>query len=100
MAGAPQEVLAAIAAYGTHVGLAFQIVDDILDVEGSLETLGKTAGKDERQQKITYPGLHGLAASKTRAATLTREAHAALGPLGEAAEPLHALADFILNRRA
>ena len=75
-------------------------MDDILDVEGSLETLGKTAGKDERQQKITYPGLHGLPASKARAAALTREAHAALGPLGPAAEPLRALADFILNRKA
>ena len=84
----------------TGIGLTFQIVDDILDVEGSLETLGKTAGKDQRQQKITYPGLHGLAASKARAAALTREAHAALAPLGPAAEPLRALADFILNRRA
>ena len=100
LAGASETALAALTAYGDRIGLAFQIVDDILDVEGSLETLGKTAGKDERQQKITYPGLHGLAASKARAATLTGEAHAALGPLGPAAEPLHALAAFILNRRA
>jgi geranylgeranyl diphosphate synthase type II len=100
LGGASETALAALTAYGDRIGLSFQIVDDILDVEGSLETLGKTAGKDERQQKITYPGLHGLAASKTRAAALTREAHAALTPLGPAAAPLHALADFILDRRA
>jgi geranylgeranyl diphosphate synthase type II len=100
LAGASEAALAALTAYGDRIGLSFQIVDDILDVQGSLETLGKTAGKDERQQKVTYPGLHGLTASKARAATLTREAHAALAPLGPAAAPLRALADFILNRRA
>jgi geranylgeranyl diphosphate synthase type II len=100
LAGAGDPALAAITAYGERIGLSFQIVDDILDVEGSLETLGKTPGKDERQKKITYPGLHGLAASKARAATLTREAHATLAPLGSAAGPLHALADFIVNRQA
>ena len=100
LAGAGDSTLAALTRYGERIGLAFQIVDDILDVEGSLETLGKTAGKDERQQKVTYPGLHGLPASKARAAALTWEAHAALARLGPAAEPLRALADFILNRRA
>jgi geranylgeranyl diphosphate synthase, type II len=100
LAGAPEAALTALTTYGERIGLAFQIVDDILDVEGSLETLGKTAGKDQRQQKMTYPSLHGLPASKARAAALTREAHAALAPLGPAAEPLRALAGFILNRRA
>jgi geranylgeranyl diphosphate synthase type II len=100
LAGASETALRALSAYGERIGLAFQIVDDILDVEGSLETLGKTAGKDQRQQKVTYPGVHGLAASKARAASLTDEAHAVLAPLGPAAEPLRALADFILNRRA
>ena len=75
-------------------------MDDVLDVEGSLETLGKTAGSDQRKQKITYPGLHGLDASKARAAGLTREAHAALAPIGPAGAPLRALADFIVSRRA
>jgi geranylgeranyl diphosphate synthase type II len=100
LAGASEAALAALTTYGDRIGLTFQIVDDILDVEGSLETLGKTAGSDQRKQKITYPGLHGLDASKARAALLTREAHAALVPLGPAAAPLRALADFILNRRA
>ena len=100
LAGASESQLAALTTYGDRIGLTFQIVDDILDVEGSLEILGKTAGSDQRKQKITYPGIHGLDASKARAAVLTREAHVALVPLGPAALPLRALADFILSRRA
>ena len=100
LAGASEPSLAALTAYGDRIGLAFQIVDDILDVEGSLETLGKTAGSYQRKQKITYPAVHGLPASKARAAVLVREAHAALAPLGAPAEPLRALADFILQRKA
>jgi geranylgeranyl diphosphate synthase type II len=100
LAGAGEEALAALGRYGERMGLAFQIVDDVLDVEGTLETLGKTAGSDLRKQKITYPGLHGLAASKARAAALTAEARGALAPLGPPAEPLHALAEFVLSRRA
>jgi len=100
LAGASEAQLAALTTYGDRMGLAFQVVDDILDVEGSLATLGKTAGSDERKGKITYPALHGLAASKARATALTREAHEALGGLGPAAVPLHALADFVLDRRA
>ena len=100
LAGASDAALAALTGYGERLGLTFQIVDDILDVEGSLETLGKTAGSDRRKRKVTYPDHHGLAASKARAAALTREAHAALGPLGAAGAPLAALADFVLNRKA
>ena len=100
LAGASDSVLGALTAYGERLGLVFQIVDDILDVEGSLETLGKTAGSDRRKKKVTYPEFHGLAASKARAAALTREAHAALAGLGRAAEPLAALADFVLHRQA
>jgi geranylgeranyl diphosphate synthase type II len=100
LAGAADPVLAALTEYGERLGLVFQIVDDVLDVEGSLETLGKTAGSDRRKEKITYPEVHGLAASKARAAALTREAHAALAGLGPAAEPLAALADFVLHRKA
>jgi geranylgeranyl diphosphate synthase type II len=100
VAAAPEPVLAALTAYGERLGLAFQIVDDILDVEGSLATLGKTAGSDRRKQKITYPDYHGLDASKARAADLVAEAHRALRPLGPPAAPLAALADFVLHRKA
>jgi geranylgeranyl diphosphate synthase type II len=69
MAGAPDDVLAAIGAYGTHIGLAFQIVDDILDVEGASAVLGKTAGKDAAAGKPTYPALYGIEESRRRAET-------------------------------
>ena len=72
------------AAYGEHVGLAFQIVDDILDVEESSEALGKTAGKDAQQQKITFPAVYGLAESKRMAEDELRKAHAALEIFGTA----------------
>ncbi len=100
LAGATPGVLAAITTGGDRLGLAFQIVDDILDVEGSLEQLGKTAGSDERKQKATYPAVHGLEASRRRAAVLIGEAKDALAPLGARAVPLAALADFILERRS
>jgi geranylgeranyl diphosphate synthase type II len=100
LAGAGEPVLAALGAYGARLGLVFQIVDDILDVEGSLETLGKTAGSDRRKRKVTYPDFHGLQPSRARATALTGEARAALAPLGPAAAPLAALADFVLQRKA
>ncbi|MGH7390298.1 MAG: polyprenyl synthetase family protein [Candidatus Rokuibacteriota bacterium] len=100
LAGAPPADLRAITTAGERLGLAFQIVDDILDVEGSLEELGKTAGSDERKQKATYPALHGLDASRRRARTLIQEAKDALAPLGRAAAPIEALADFIFERRS
>ena len=100
LAGVSEAVLRGLTGYGERLGLVFQIVDDILDVEGSLETLGKTAGSDRRKKKVTYPDFHGLEASRARAAALTREAHAALAPLGPGAAPLAALADFVLHRKA
>ena len=100
IAGGTPAQLAAVRACGEPLGLAFQIVDDILDVEGSTEQLGKTAGKDEQQQKATYPAHHGLEASRAKARTLIAEAKHALAPLGERAEPIQALADFILERRS
>lgn len=100
LAGADAEPLGAITRAGERLGLAFQIVDDILDVEGNLVELGKTAGSDERKQKATYPALHGLAVSRRRAQALIDEAKAELTPLGPAAGPIQALADFIFERRS
>ena len=100
LAGAKPDALKAITRAGEALGLAFQIVDDILDVEGSLEELGKTAGSDQRKQKATYPALHGLEASRRRARQLIEDAKVALAPLGPAARPIAALADFIYERRS
>jgi geranylgeranyl diphosphate synthase, type II len=97
-AGADAKQLAALTDYGQKVGLAFQIVDDILDVTESTEELGKTAGKDEKVQKATYPGLYGLEASLRKARELSLGAVASLEEFGPAAEPLRALAGFIVSR--
>ncbi len=100
LGGAPPAALAAITAAGERLGLAFQIVDDILDVEGTLAELGKTAGSDQRKRKATYPALHGLEASRRRARALIEEAKAALAPLGPAAAPISGLADFVYERKS
>ena len=97
--GTPPQV-DAVSRAGEALGLAFQIVDDILDVEGNLAELGKSAGSDERKQKATYPSLHGLPASKQRARELVEETKRLLTPLGAAAEPIRALADFVFERRS
>lgn len=99
-AGATDGELKELSSFGEHIGLAFQIVDDILDVEESSETLGKTAGKDQAQQKITFPAVYGLDRSKIMAEQEREAAHTALQPFGAAAEPLRALADFIVKRKA
>jgi geranylgeranyl diphosphate synthase type II len=100
LSGATAAQLEALSVAGGDLGLAFQIVDDILDVTGTTEQLGKTAGKDQAQQKATYPAIHGLDASQARAGRLVGEALQALAPLGPPAEPLRALARFILERKA
>ena len=99
-AGADAEQLGALSCYGEHVGLAFQIVDDVLDVEQSSEALGKTAGKDAQQHKITFPAVYGLERSGEMAEEERLAAHLALQPLDERAERLRELADFIVHRRA
>ena len=94
------EQLHALSCYGEHVGLAFQIVDDVLDVEQSSEALGKTAGKDAQQHKITFPAVYGLQRSREMAEEERLAAHLALRPFDERAERLRQLADFIVHRRA
>ena len=92
--------LAALKRYGQAIGLAFQIADDILDVEGDSAALGKQAGQDEKHGKATYPVLLGLEASRQHAAALLNEALAALSDFDDGAERLRQLARFIVNRKA
>src|SRR5580693_2404433 len=99
-AGASDEQYAALSCYGEHVGLAFQIVDDILDVEESSEALGKTAGKDAQQQKITFPAVYGLDDSRRMAAEECERAHQTLEPFAGRATRLHELADMIVHRKS
>ncbi len=80
------------------IGLAFQILDDVLDVEGDTDTLGKTGGKDADRRKPTYPAVLGLAEARRLATTLHEEAVTALAPFGDRAAPLHELCDFLMAR--
>jgi geranylgeranyl diphosphate synthase type II len=99
MAGASEAVVASIDRYATELGLAFQIVDDILDVEGTAADLGKTAGKDAAEAKPTYPALFGLDRSRRLAAECGERAHAALTTAGLAGTHLAAIADWVVSRK-
>jgi len=94
----PPETLERLDGYGRRLGLAFQITDDLLDVEGSADRAGKRVGKDAARGKLTYPGLLGPDESRRRAERLCREAREQLAPLGPAAAGLLALASFVLER--
>ncbi len=97
-ADASPDTEAALETYGRHIGLAFQIQDDVLDETASTETLGKTAGKDLAQHKSTYPSLLGLEGARERATSLFEEARTVVGKLPGGAAPLRWLADFIEGR--
>ena len=91
-------ILGALDRYGHCIGLAFQIRDDILDVEGHSATLGKTAGKDAANAKPTYPAILGMEASRVQLSQLTDTAISALAPLGKRAQELIALARYVAER--
>lgn len=97
-AGADERQYQALSRYGEHIGLAFQIVDDLLDVEQDSAALGKTAGKDARQQKITFPAVYGIERSHEMAEQERLSAHAQLDLFGERGPRLRELADLIVRR--
>ena len=97
-AGASKQDLAALTTFGRNIGLAFQIIDDILDVTVSSERLGKTAGKDIAAAKATYPALMGLERSRQEARQLTHEALEALQRFGKRAAVLEGIGRFLLDR--
>ncbi len=99
-AGAGAEEVWRLRRFGETIGWAFQVTDDILDVEESSAALGKTAGKDIAQQKATYPAVYGVARSREIAAGLANDAISELSVYGERASRLRALAEFLVLRRA
>lgn len=97
-ANATAKELAAITKFGRALGLAFQVIDDILDVTQTSEKLGKSAGKDVAARKATYPSVIGLDASRVEAKRLTRQAHDSLSIFGKKGDTLHTLANHLLER--
>jgi geranylgeranyl diphosphate synthase type II len=98
-AGASEAQIAGLRSFGRNIGLAFQIVDDVLDVTQTSEQLGKTAGKDTAHDKATYPALFGIAASLKKADELVAQADGALDQFGDRAETLRQLAKFLVERK-
>ena len=99
-AGADTAELHALTEFGDKIGLVFQIVDDILDITSSSEVLGKTAGKDEKVKKATYPAFYGIEASKQKAKELVASALQDIRDFGDEAMPLRSIAQFIVSRTA
>ena len=96
--GASAETVDALTRYGEAVGMMFQIVDDLLDVTETADHIGKATGKDIRAGKLTYPGVCGTDQSRGEVRRLRSEAHDALGPLGQGAEDLIELCDYMAVR--
>jgi geranylgeranyl diphosphate synthase type II len=98
LANAPADAIAKLSAYGDSVGLAFQVIDDILDEEGTTEQIGKDAGSDREKGKVTFPSVVGMEESKKYAKELIDKANSCLGSFGEKARMLRELAEFIRVR--
>jgi geranylgeranyl diphosphate synthase type II len=99
LADSDENTLKALTKYGEKIGLAFQITDDILNVEGNTEELGKAAGSDAKMKKMTYPSFHGIEKSRQEAENLVSEAIDALALFPSAADPLRAIARYLIQRR-
>jgi geranylgeranyl diphosphate synthase type II len=99
LVGAPEDQVKALTSYGQNIGLAFQVSDDILDIEGDSQELGKNVGSDTRQEKITYPAILGLKRSKQIQKELVEQAIESLAPFDHRAEPLRHIAKYIIERR-
>jgi len=99
LADAKRKELHALTRYGENIGLAFQIVDDVLNVQGDSKELGKQTGSDERKKKMTYPGLYGVDLSMKKAAELVKNALDVVESFSEEAEPLREIAQYIIRRR-
>lgn len=98
LGGATEEGFKALTRYGERIGLAFQIADDILDIEGKVEILGKTPGSDHSKKKATYPSVVGLEESRRRAGELVERAVEVLNIFGAEADPLREIGRFIVTR--
>jgi len=99
MAGASQSQLECLNTYARHIGLAFQVADDILNVKGDPARLGKATGTDQLRGKNTYPALMGLAESETFAVELVSRSLRALEPFDSKADPLRAIARYVIERK-
>jgi geranylgeranyl diphosphate synthase type II len=100
LAGSNEGTLKALTRYGENIGLAFQIIDDILDVEGNTEELGKSAGSDNKKKKMTYPSLLGIEGSRKKAQDLIAEAINVLRIFSSKADPLREIAHYLIKRRS
>ena len=99
LAGSGQEELDALTRYGDNIGLAFQVIDDILDVEGETAVIGKPRGSDKKKNKMTYPGLYGIDKSREIARTLIADSVSSLGMFSSGADPLREIAFYLLGRK-
>ncbi len=99
LAGVDEEKLERLTRYGENIGLAFQVIDDILDVEGETEVIGKPKGSDEKKKKLTYPRLYGIEESRRKAKELIDASVSALSVFDGKAEPLRAVARYLYERK-